>query len=125
MGNTSVINTLDNKIKDFQNNMHTRDERIYSLSTQLQDRNSQIQMFKMNESNQQYHLFTTEEKLAQFQRENERLKKENYDMRNKNDTLCVERSSEATAYLEVEHLKKDNQRLLELLKTTQYKGLSE
>lgn len=52
-------------------------------------------------------------------RELERLRKENYELKNSCDGLRIERSSEATAYLEVEHLKKDNQRLLELLKNTQ------
>lgn len=125
MGNTSVINTLDSKIKEFQNNLHSRDERIYSLSSQLGDRQNQIQLLKMNESNANYRLYSNEEKLSNMQRELDRLRKENYELKNNNDNLRVERSSEATAYLEVEHLKKDNQRLLDLLKNTQYKGLSE
>lgn len=125
MGNTSVIHTLDKKIKDFQSHMHSRDERIYSLSSQLQDRNNQIQMLKMNESNNNYRIFSTEDNLTHLNREVKTLKEENYKLNNKNDNLHIERTSEATAYLEVEHLKKDNQRLLQLLKNTQYKGLSE
>jgi hypothetical protein len=46
-------------------------------------------------------------------------------LKRKTENLQVERTTESTAYLEVEHLKKDNQRLLDLLKNTQYKGLSE
>jgi len=125
MGNTSVIHTLDQKIRDFQDNVHSRDERIHTLNTQLSDRNNAIQILKMNESHANYQLFSTEEKLSHANKELERLRTENYEMKHKNDRLHVERSSEATAYLEVEHLKKDNQRLLGLLRDTKYKGLSE
>jgi len=51
----------------------------------------------MNESNAQYTIFNTEEKLVQSQRELERLRKENYDLKMRNDNLHVERTSEATA----------------------------
>lgn len=89
------------------------------LSSQLHDRNNQLQTLRMNEANSQYTIFNTQEKLVQAQRELERLRKENHDLKMRNDNLHVERTSEATAYLEVEHLKKDNQRLLNLLKNTQ------
>mmetsp|Transcript_74603 Transcript_74603/g.161351 ORF Transcript_74603/g.161351 Transcript_74603/m.161351 type:complete len:98 (+) Transcript_74603:282-575(+) len=97
MGNTSVIHTLDHKIKEFQSNLHTRDEQIYSLNSQLHERNNQIQMLKMNENNSTYKMYSSDEKLANVQREVERLRKENYELKNSNDGLRVERSSEATA----------------------------
>lgn len=77
MGNTSVIHTLDMKIRDFQDNVHSRDERIHTLSSQLQDKNQAIQLLKMNESQNTYQLYTTEEKLAHANRELERLRSEN------------------------------------------------
>jgi len=63
--------------------------------------------------------------LDNTNKEVEKLRRENYELKKKTENLQVERTTEATAYLEVEHLKKDNQRLLDLLKNTQYKGLSE
>jgi len=53
MGNTSVVHTLDKKFKDFQQNMQNRDQDIYNLNSQVNERNNQIQIMKMNDSNSQ------------------------------------------------------------------------
>jgi len=53
MGNTSVVHTLDKKFKDFQQNMQNRDQDIYNLNSQVHERNNQIQIMKMNDSNSQ------------------------------------------------------------------------
>lgn len=54
-------------------------------------------MLRMNESNHQYTIFNTQERLNGASRELDRLKKENYELRLGNEHLKVERSSEATA----------------------------
>lgn len=77
MGNTSVVHTLDKKFKDFQMNLQNKDEDIYSLNTQIHDRNNQIQLMKMNDSNSQYQLFNLKEKHDQANKELEKLRREN------------------------------------------------
>lgn len=63
--------------------------------------------------------------MANASQEVESLRAQCEEMRRQNAQMRIDRESEGTVLLELEHLKNDNQRLLRMLKETGHKAFGE
>lgn len=70
-------------------------------------------------------MWAAEERMAHAAQELELLQHQCDDLRRENAQIRLNRESEGTVLLELEHLKNDNSRLMKMLKETGHKAFGE
>lgn len=113
-----TINTLQKEI-------NTREDKIESLQSLIKNKDEAVRYYSVNQDfNQRSHDVTIFE-LEKIKLEKEELKEKIDSLERQLEDYYVNRKSESGLLLELEHLKEDNLRLLNLLKSTEeYKNFN-
>jgi chromosome segregation ATPase len=115
-----VINDrCKSKFEILHKEIETKDEQLEKLYTQLRAKDETVKFFSVNQDQNIKNQGALHDELEQ-------LRKDKFDMHNRVsllqkqlDEFYINRKSEAGMLLELEHLKDDNKRLLNLLKNTE------
>ncbi len=115
----SLNDRWKSKFEVLHKELEAKDEQLEKLYTQLRAKDETVKFFSVNQDQNIKNQGVLHDELDQ-------LKKDKFDLSNKVmvlqkqlDEFYINRKSEAGLLLEIEHLKDDNKRLLNLLKNTE------
>jgi hypothetical protein len=106
-------------IHSLQKELQNREDKIESLSSIVKNKDDTVKFYSVsndfNQKNQEISLI----ELDKLKREREELQEKIDSLEKQLEDFYINRKSESALLLEVEHLKEDNLRLLNLLKNTE------
>lgn len=99
--------------------MEEKDTNVDKLLAQMKAKDETIKFYSVNNDYAIKNNNSYKNEIDQFKKEKEEFENKIKDLEKQLDEMYVSRKSESAMLLEIEHLKDDNIRLLQMLKTTE------
>ena len=101
------------------NELEEKDTNVDKLLAQMKAKDETIKFYSVNNDYAIKNNNTFKNEIEQIKKEKEECETKIKDLEKQLDHMYVSRKSESAMLLEIEHLKDDNIRLLQMLKTTE------
>ena len=108
-----------NELEKKNNELEEKEKKIDNLNKKLKAKEETIKYFTINNEESQRNKNLIKEELENEKKINMKHLEKINELEKKIDQLFLQKQSEGTLLLEIEHLKDDNIRLLQMLKTTE------
>lgn len=99
--------------------LEDKDSNVDKLLAQMKAKDETIKFYSVNNDYAVKNNYTFKTEIDQLKKEKEECELKIRDLEKQLDAMYVSRKSESAMLLEIEHLKDDNVRLLQMLKTTE------
>ena len=107
------------KIESINKELEDKQKQLENLTQKLKAKDETIKYFTVNNESTQRNTNTIREELENEKKINQKQQDKILELEKKIDQMYLQRQSEGSLILEIQHLKDDNMRLLQMLKTTE------
>lgn len=116
--NKALNDKARDKFESINKELEDKQKQLENLTQKLKSKDETIKNFTVNKEASQKNANEIKEELTNEKKLNQKQAEKISDLERKIDQLYLQKQSEGTMMLEIEHLKDDNQRLLQMLKST-------
>ena len=116
--NKALNEKAKDQIENINKELEDKQKQLENLTQKLKAKDETIKYFTLNNESSQRNTNTIKEELENEKKINQKLQDKILELEKKIDQMFLQRESEGTLILEIQHLKDDNMRLLQMLKTT-------
>ena len=117
--NKELNEKAKDKIESINKELEDKQKQLDNLTQKLKAKDETIKYFTVNNESSQKNTNTIREELEYEKKINQKHQDKISELEKKIDQMYLQRQSEGTLLLEIQHLKDDNMRLLQMLKTTE------
>ena len=117
--NQALNDKARNKFEAINKELEDKQKELENLTQKIKAKDEKIKNFTVDKEVSQRDTNTIREELNNEKKLNQKQQNQINELEKKIDQLYLQRQSEGTLMLEIQHLKDDNMRLLEMLKTTE------
>ena len=118
ISNKSINDKAKKKFEILNKELEEKETEMDKLNQQLKSKDETIKNFTINNELTQKYSNTFKEELQQQKQLNKKQSDKISELEKQIDLLYTQRQSEGSLLLEIQHLKEDNNRLLQMLKST-------
>lgn len=120
-----AVEKTHQKVRNQQMELDLRDREAVILGSHIEKVRGEAENLRVGGDRARQGLWAAEERMAHASQELETLRNQCDELRRENAQMRLDRESEGTVLLELEHLKNDNSRLMKMLKETGHKSFGE
>ena len=114
------------KVQQYQNEIDLREQDIQKLNKTLEQKNDDIKMYELRLQQMNERMTDIEEELEMKSEENNRLRNQVAELEKAVSDLYGSRKGEGSIHVELNNLKADNEKLIQLLKeTAEYQDIAD
>lgn len=116
--NDEIKKKLQDRIDILNQQMKQKDKDMNELKQQVKTKNETLNFFNAKNEAQEKYKDDFKDELEKQKEKNKKQSEKIRELEKQIDTLYIQKQSEGALLLEINHLKDDNMRLLQMLKTT-------
>ena len=123
--NKNLVDQNKFKIETMNKELEEREKNLHDLNRKIKAKDESIKFYSVNNKLTQQYSNNYKEDLDKQIKTNKKLHQEITSLKKQIENLYIQKQNEGSLLLEIEHLKDDNVRLLQMLKSTeQFKDFS-